>query len=275
MRLGGVGLLCAVLALGTITIGAQSEAETPFLYYYSAERGAFIIERADGTEREILAQFEMTGDEVVGPGWSLSGRWLAWTVTSSTSPEALAMVLDRTSGIVSNVLSVQGDVLSLDWSPTDDLLLIQYIEDNTNGYAQYVIADVLDHSPLLKIDSVIIPQDGELPLNEQVVMQWTPSGHYAVLYYPLSFNDNPDLYNMRVYSSDGLETGNREITVNYVGSNLPIQCLPQWSKEDTVAYIDPSGETLNVEEITTEKLISIDTTMSTTGVFDWSTNVVR
>jgi hypothetical protein len=270
VKLGSVGVLCAVLALGTITIGAQPEADAPFLYYYSAEQGAFIVERADGTEREILAQVEVAGDKVVGPGWSPSGRWLAWTVTSSTSPEALALVLDRTTETVSNVLSIQGDVLALDWSPTEDLLLIQYVEDNTNGYAQYTIIDVTDQSSLLKFDATTLAQAGNLPLNQQVAMQWTPSGNYIALYYPLPSSENSHLYNMRVYSSDGQETVSREITLNYVGSSLPTQCLPQWSKEDTVAYIDLSGETLNIEEITTGKLSSLAITMNTTGVFDWN-----
>ena len=66
----------------------QVDSEAPFIYYYSDSLQAFIIERADGTDSQILIAFtpppawDWENSQpmvVIGPGWSPSGNWLAWT----------------------------------------------------------------------------------------------------------------------------------------------------------------------------------------------------
>jgi hypothetical protein len=70
---------CRVLRL-------QADSEVPFIDYYSASASAFIVERADGKDSQILTAFtpppaweNSQPMVVVGPGWSPSGNWLAWT----------------------------------------------------------------------------------------------------------------------------------------------------------------------------------------------------
>lgn len=62
-------------------------SDAPFLYYYSSQQEAFIIERADGTDSRILADYKLpqlegssqSGGRIEGPGWSPTGKWFAWT----------------------------------------------------------------------------------------------------------------------------------------------------------------------------------------------------
>jgi hypothetical protein len=58
----------------------RAASDAPYLYYYSREQSAFIVERADGNDRKILAHYEPKGSDVAigGPGWSPSGKWFAW-----------------------------------------------------------------------------------------------------------------------------------------------------------------------------------------------------
>jgi WD40 repeat protein len=61
------------------------ERSTPYIYYFSDDLNAFIIERADGTDTRVLGDglMALAGDaqhiHVAGPGWSPSGQWFAWT----------------------------------------------------------------------------------------------------------------------------------------------------------------------------------------------------
>jgi hypothetical protein len=57
-----------------VKANAQSNQESPFLYYYSEEDSAFIIERTDGTDRQVLARTHSQASPT-GPGWSASGAW--------------------------------------------------------------------------------------------------------------------------------------------------------------------------------------------------------
>ena len=59
--------------------GSQSTA--PYLSYFDDERGAFVIERADGIDSRLFGEGLMPKgtNSVDGAGWSPSGKWFAWT----------------------------------------------------------------------------------------------------------------------------------------------------------------------------------------------------
>ena len=71
-------VVCA--AMGPAATEAQTE-DAPYLYYFSREFNAFVIERADGTDRHWLGKglAREHASKIGGPGWSPSGQWLAWT----------------------------------------------------------------------------------------------------------------------------------------------------------------------------------------------------
>ncbi len=64
---------------------AQSEQQIPYLYYFSPDYQAFIIERADGVDSRLLGDGLMPipadgYNSIAQSAWSVSGQWFAWTV---------------------------------------------------------------------------------------------------------------------------------------------------------------------------------------------------
>ncbi|HML22848.1 MAG TPA: hypothetical protein PKD09_14450, partial [Aggregatilinea sp.] len=47
-------LVCGVLAAGPVAAQGDSESDAPYIYYYSSDHNAFVIERADGTDTRLL-----------------------------------------------------------------------------------------------------------------------------------------------------------------------------------------------------------------------------
>ena len=68
-------LLCVLIPV------EASDEEIPFMYYYDESESAFIVERADGSDRRILAEYafpDMVNSNFLvigGAGWSPSGEW--------------------------------------------------------------------------------------------------------------------------------------------------------------------------------------------------------
>jgi hypothetical protein len=54
-----------VLFMAVVFSNAQSTEELPYVYYYSLEQQAFVIERVDGSERNMLAPFIIPEQDVV------------------------------------------------------------------------------------------------------------------------------------------------------------------------------------------------------------------
>src|SRR5690606_33237690 len=74
------GILACVLALLMTVSPASSQSEAaPYLYYFSEERHAFVIECADGTDSRLLGQGSIPINAVGADGaWSASGEYFAW-----------------------------------------------------------------------------------------------------------------------------------------------------------------------------------------------------
>src|SRR5262245_15223460 len=79
-------MLIMVTAMTFFLPANAAPEKPPFIYYYSQDKSVFIIERADGSESRILAPYTLhptpgVDEDVIGPGWSPSGRWFAWSST--------------------------------------------------------------------------------------------------------------------------------------------------------------------------------------------------
>jgi hypothetical protein len=82
LLIGLLPILLIVLLHTPFTHAEQALSDAPYLYYYSNEVRAIIVERADGTDSRILGDgLASTGyyDNLIDAGWSPSGQWLAWT----------------------------------------------------------------------------------------------------------------------------------------------------------------------------------------------------
>jgi hypothetical protein len=75
-------------------------------------------------------------------------------------------------------------------------------------------------------------------MSNQVDALWTPSGDYFVVYLPTPENTNS--YTMQVFSKEGREIATREIN-NSQGRYGFLECTPQWSGDNKVAYIASDG----------------------------------
>src|SRR5215213_8704384 len=127
-----------IIALVTMAYAPNLQAEvenrTPYIYYYSSEKAGFIIERADGSDSHLLSKFETPDNTMIsGPGWSPSGKWLAWTiwdVEGGSLSQSVAYIINRNGNQISLFPQelVKGATAQVEmlWSPINDLLLVNY-----------------------------------------------------------------------------------------------------------------------------------------------------
>ena len=163
----------------------STQLDAPYIYYYSFEHEAFLIERADGTERRTLVAYALpdkrTGSQKVidGAGLSFSGDWFTWMIRPAEGGGAFAdeIYFFNTERGTINVLSLpegQGVDDGI-WSPVANLLLIK----------SYDTSDVL--MPIL---SVYDPDNQHYVLHfvvpesyADVQAEWSPDGGYIMLYF--------------------------------------------------------------------------------------------
>ncbi|HML22686.1 MAG TPA: hypothetical protein PKD09_13620 [Aggregatilinea sp.] len=115
-------------AVGQVRAQGDGGSDVPYIYYYSSEHDAFVIERADGTDTHLLGEGSRGG--VDGPGWSPSGKWFAWTTSTFVPPGAYVKSQQA------HVISTDGTRrltwlddkeftrVALMWSQDDDLLFV-------------------------------------------------------------------------------------------------------------------------------------------------------
>ena len=74
-------ILMSLFAVNFASIHAiAQESDAPFIYYYSPDDRAIVIERADGSDRHTIRnpQLPPNHDFLFDLQWSPSGEWLAW-----------------------------------------------------------------------------------------------------------------------------------------------------------------------------------------------------
>src|SRR5690349_2829285 len=132
VRLSFLILLMSFVLSGQSIVSASASDE-PYIYYYSLPQQAFILERADGTDSRILAtyMFPENHENILGPGWSYSGEWFAWTSNSQggTLYDMDVELVNRISGerlTLTPEFGKQHRVDTMLWSPASDLLLVNY-----------------------------------------------------------------------------------------------------------------------------------------------------
>lgn len=108
---------------------AFAQDENPYIYYYSDEHQAFVIERADGTDtRVIMFMPAEAGSQFSGPGWSPDGEWFAWFATRRWFSYPLynvAVVNPSTVQTLSTIHRGYNEVDGMIWSPNSQLLLVK------------------------------------------------------------------------------------------------------------------------------------------------------
>ncbi len=155
LRLSGYFTIIFFLIMGLFySQNFQPNAAAPYLYYFIVRKGVFITERADGTDRRILTSFQLpspinaAGDGyLVGPGWSSSGNWFAWSHRLSNGISSTdAYIFSRDSNSQQHIIETNPDresyrqlmIAQMRWHPTRDLLLI-YMRIYASDYGEEYI----------------------------------------------------------------------------------------------------------------------------------------
>ncbi len=112
----------------------QAADEPPYIYYYSAADNAFIVERADGTDRrEIVSELvDRTPEDIwgiSGPGWSPDGHWFSLRIFPQGRPSGLVINVDTGA-----VEPIQMWNSGSSWSPDSRFLLISGFIQPCEGY---------------------------------------------------------------------------------------------------------------------------------------------
>ena len=179
-----LGLLLALLipvADRPHTQAQTAESDAPFLYYYSPIHNAFVIERADGTDRRILAEHHLpeTGTSIHGPGWSPSGLWFAWddlNYPRYTDSSTLYVVGADGGEVMTWTINERGSIRGLQWSPTADMLLVRFelaSQEYYLAFAYYLLDPTTGNMNLFYVTRDIHPQQA----------YWTPDGQSIAIYY--------------------------------------------------------------------------------------------
>jgi len=251
---------------------AKAQSDVPFLYYYSQSRSAFIVERADGSDSRVLAPFALPdGYTIIGPGWSPSGRWFAWTlfdiVGGAGYPEARAWIVSRDGKYQVALSAGSGSIASMSWSPSGDLLLIKKYILLVQDMAQYIKMEYEIYNPEggMIILPTTVPIAGDLYSS---FMEWTPSGRYVAIYYQLPADGH---YMMELFAPDGtpiierLYYSNSTCFVSRPGHGV------FWSN-DTAVYLSSDGKTVNAENLANRTMQQLPAPSGVIAAIDWSPN---
>lgn len=180
--------ILSVLCAPTFVVRSASQPQdAPYIYYYSDRLNAFVIERADGTDKHLLGDSIMPpvqkpafGYYIEGPGWSPSGRWFAWTGSMVQYGNATGL-RPYTVSTSNRPLSVLQDFdnAKIAWHSKTDKLLIASQDILSDGLRTRVaIADAATNTLIVYKDS----RSTEPIRAEQTA--WLSNG-YAIAQYGL------------------------------------------------------------------------------------------
>ena len=155
------------------------ESDAPFIYYFSREEHAIIIERADGTDRQYIRnpQLPVDHDYFYGLKWSPSGERIAWQSGEGYLGGVVplsdqAWISSYDGEITKRILNLHA-IVSMEWSPISDLLLVEYhVTEGDIIHWERTVKVIIDASTL-----EMMVQFGE---NED--FRWTSDGEHLFEY---------------------------------------------------------------------------------------------
>lgn len=230
----------------------RAGSDAPFLYYYSPEQAAFIVERADGSDMRILANFALTPQTsnqevqniITGPGWSPSGEWFVWRETTNYGGARAAYLVSRDGK--NRITLLNGlPVAYLAWSPTHDFLIA-----TSNDIVYLINARVLSATKQFHVNA------------KQSSVRWTPDGQYVEI-TPMN-TDKSDRIDL--IALDGTKM-TREFYRDGQGC-----FVPQWSRSGQLAYVDVEmgRKRFIVENFSNNRQFEFDVPQGSIRRIDWS-----
>lgn len=239
-----VALLAAVFA--TASVSAQSD-RAPYLYYFSPDLNAFVIERADGSQSRLIGPgLADIGTDSASGAWSPSGKYFAWTTSTWAGPgnvQPRVWIVSADGAERLTMLDNLRDVDQFAWSPTEDLLfVVDTHQDGALGASYYLIN--VDTRELITSFS-LYNWMGDFYHSR---FRWAPDGSLVVLFYDISNRVNGE-WTARRYRRAVSRTG--EIDDAPIGATFDslFRVAPTFSAFGDFPYFAVDEERLTVENV--------------------------
>jgi WD40 repeat protein len=233
------GLVISIILLLVVAPSeAQPKEELPYLYYYSLEQQAFLIERADGTDRQFLASYELPEGHTMidGVGWSPSGAWFAWSSSSVGGAGGDKSVFLTNQDTVLSLFPVPNPrSIDMAWSPREDLLLVSYFPNPEAAVQDILVFDPQSSATLFHAHAAELTSDPAYWLRH---IDWSPDGRYIAL-------ENGRTLELVTLSGD---THITIVTPDMGFSGCSdFGMLPYWISEEVMVYLDETSHDLVFE----------------------------
>jgi hypothetical protein len=246
------GCFCLFGLILLLAVPVSADDRSPFLYYYSADEKAFIVERADGSDRQVLAAYEPQNTlpedvNIMGPGWSLSRNWFAWYSIAEGASEAY--VVNREGTEVFPLMQQAGIIEKMSWVNDYDFLMVGL--NTGDDYITYIY-DVVDSPELMMTSSERLTWVG---YSENRIESGDRTAYFQEIRPPTISNAEivtTSLYsNLVIYKTPGLDRF--EVADSVTGRVFDIALPHPYSKIYSAWYIDDVRCVFFVQEEDTDQ----------------------
>lgn len=229
-------LILVILVFGIfygVTQTVAQESNAPFLYYYSPQDQAIVVERADGTDRRLLAKGEMLGSDPIYTYWTPTGEWLIIrSHVDEYTEQAFAVRYDGTA-----IMEDLGDMSFSRWSPVGNYYIQRTNVDNNT----MIVKDLVSQETLLEFQAEGLPD-------------WSSDGRYVYYESPAK---------AVILGLDGSWT-ERQIFAD------PDYMYSSFDFGSRMIYRHPQRETLVMEDIDDGKIVEFPERMTALFSTTWS-----
>jgi hypothetical protein len=256
-----------VTAISSPAIITAQPASNPYIFYFSHDLKAFVIERADGADSRTLGEgiLELSSPYSFsfltgGPGWSPSGEWLAFSAAEGSSYNVSDAKPYLIKGDGTRTFPIAGLVnAAIAWSPTRDVLLVtqQWVQyDNGRVLTEVALLDPANNKRITLKPETTVAGDGRW---QPYTAQWFDD-HRAIAQYFAGATDSVVKTAFLVIDLNGTST--EKIFERVVAAN------PNISATGNIAYM--AGDTLVIENLFTGKRFAVAQKFPTGVGIYWS-----
>ncbi|MEL6309556.1 MAG: WD40 repeat domain-containing protein, partial [Chloroflexota bacterium] len=251
--------------------------DTPYIWWYADSENAFVVERADGTDSQLIGEGVVPDEHDIleDVAFSPSGEWFAWrsTVYGYGNDPYIGSLLRVSDNTRSNLLDDFHDIRLLHWSPIEDWLFVANRTDRNHEILS--IIDVVTGDLLAQVRLNLSVAYGYNP-HHQNRYGWSEDSQFFYYdaggyRYDLHVDGSVDVYHwQQLYSWNDVfvlsyvftDEGYAVLENTQTGQQIPLYEAPHYDV-DTYLYVNPTRtHVLNILHPSTGKevhLIDVET----------------